>query len=866
MRCSSGYRYVFFFVMASLLSIGQLAHAQVRWAEGTVAQPETNATGRWRAVSNAGGNVVFNGNIGWSSSGSKATLTCSSIRNISDTTTSGPLRMVLFYSSSKYPASGTNAAVYEFAPSGLGPQQSIDNVNSGLVNFNPPSACSYRSMLLQEFVGGQWETDNSVTFISPCDLNPAEGPVSGGTQITITGRDLARVSGATFDGISVALDSKSETQIKVTSPAHAIGEVPLRLTDGGAFATLTYKYVAAAPTISSISPTSGPTAGGNAVTINGTELAGVTTVKFGSTSATIDSKTATKIVVIAPPGPAGDVTLRVDSPSGFATKLYQYVAPRPEVTKIDPNHGPAAGGQTVIITGKNFSEVTQVLFDGEKGTIKNKQATSLEVVTPPHAAGVIVVSVRTAGASDGIKYTYDDPKGETQFLPVVGSLPGNLGSFFRTALQLTNPGSAPLSGKIVFHKQGQAPSPSDPSLDYTLPPGGTTAIPDVLPAMNASGLGSLDLQAAPGTTAPRSLVRVFNDGGVNGTTGMTIDFVQPGEALGAGDSAVLLAPSDVGLFRFNIGVRALDADATLNVVVRNSAGTIVRTNPQQFAAGSFTQVSASTIAGGTLAANDSLTFQITAGTVLIYGATTDNITQDPSYQAARRVPLSGSSPMVIPVAGSVAGNFGSFFRTSTQMHNPLSEPITVKVVFHAQGQSGKDTDPSTLVTLQPGETRFFGDIVAAVGTTGLGSVDVIPQGQSRPVVIARIYNDAGAKGTTGMTLDAFPESDALQVNDTAILIAPANAADFRYNIGVRTLDAATLQFTVRNAAGAIKKTHEASYASDFFTQARASDLLGTEIAANDTISIKVLSGAAFLYGSTTDNRTQDPSVQMAETQ
>ena len=74
--------------------------------------------------------------------------------------------------------------------------------------------------------------------------------------------------------------------------------------------------------------------------------------------------------------------------------------------------------------------------------------------------------------------------------------------------------------------------------------------------------------------------------------------------------------------------------------------------------------------------------------------------------------------LVIPVAGSAAGNFNSFFRTATQIHNPTGSELSVKVLFHPQGQSGSDSDPSTTITLQPHETRFFADIVASIERDG----------------------------------------------------------------------------------------------------------------------------------------------------
>lgn len=73
---------------------------------------------------------------------------------------------------------------------------------------------------------------------------------------------------------------------------------------------------AASPTIKKLSPKDGTTAGGTSVTIKGANLAGVTAVKFGSTSATIDSSTATSITVETPPEAAGRVEVKVTTANG----------------------------------------------------------------------------------------------------------------------------------------------------------------------------------------------------------------------------------------------------------------------------------------------------------------------------------------------------------------------------------------------------------------------------------------------------------------------------------------------------------------------------------------------------------------------
>ena len=98
-------------------------------------------------------------------------------------------------------------------------------------------------------------------------------------------------------------------------------------TDTGASRTFTV----AGATISSLSPTTGPAAGGTIVTINGTNFTGVTAVKFGATAATIVTKSATKLTARAPAHAAGTVDVQVTTPLGTSTPVtadrFTYIAP-----------------------------------------------------------------------------------------------------------------------------------------------------------------------------------------------------------------------------------------------------------------------------------------------------------------------------------------------------------------------------------------------------------------------------------------------------------------------------------------------------------------------------------------------------------
>src|SRR6266545_3960156 len=231
------------------------------------------------------------------------------------------------------------------------------------------------------------------------------------------------------------------------------------------------------------------------------------------------------------------------------------------------------------------------------------------------------------------------PAIDLRILPVVGSTPGVGASFFRTSMQLHNPTSSGISGRIVFHASGVVGGDSDPALFYSLAPVQTQSIADLLPAMGRrSGLGSADIEVTAGAM-PAVTVRVFNDAGAAGTTGFTEEPIRAEDALRPGQLGVLLLPADLTNFRFNLGGRTLDGGATVTLTLRDAAGLVVTTVArglpptyhEQQSAGSFLGVTA-------LPAGGSLTVTVNAGAAIFYGATVDNMTSDPSLQIARPTP------------------------------------------------------------------------------------------------------------------------------------------------------------------------------------------------------------------------------------
>lgn len=226
----------------------------------------------------------------------------------------------------------------------------------------------------------------------------------------------------------------------------------------------------------------------------------------------------------------------------------------------------------------------------------------------------------------------------------------------------------------------------------------------------------------------------------------------------------------------------------------------------------------------------------------------------------------------IPVVGSTAGSSGSNFKTSLQLlfgSTGSSGSITGKLVFHPASTSGSSSDPTVTYNVGAGQVVSFPDIVATFGRSGLGSVDLITAPTAtKPVIITRVFNDAGTLGTSGLTEDVIDPTDArvIQGGFTAFLVTPVDPTKTRFNIGVRTgASGANLTAVLRDTNGTVLKTVTKSYLPNWFEQVDSTSFFaGTAVGANQSIAITVsIGGSAIVYGSTTDNISNDPNIQFA---
>jgi hypothetical protein len=149
---------------------------------------------------------------------------------------------------------------------------------------------------------------SSAAAQSSITVNPSVVPTTGGVTVTVTGSGFQ--SGVTV----IELDSDvipaaevtvvSPTQLTFVSPARPASGVILSVATGAVRSGPHAFNFAPLPTISALSPSSGPAAGGYVVEVTGTGFVhGDTTVKVGSAPAVAATFISpTQISFIMPPG------------------------------------------------------------------------------------------------------------------------------------------------------------------------------------------------------------------------------------------------------------------------------------------------------------------------------------------------------------------------------------------------------------------------------------------------------------------------------------------------------------------------------------------------------------------------------------
>ncbi len=228
------------------------------------------------------------------------------------------------------------------------------------------------------------------------------GPLSGGTQMTITGSNF-------MEGVIVTIGEKrvqqldffSPTELRLRTPPGTVGPKSVRVTnpDGQEAVKEDGFSYNLPPRIFSLSPNAGPLEGGTPITITGTGFIvspyPPVSVLIGDAEASIGRVLPTQITAVTPISDAGVKDVVVVNPDGQRATLrgaFTYNT-APVITRVTPDNGRLAGGTRITIQGGGFQPGAEVRISINQGAYR--AASSVEVMsssiitalTPPGQPG-----------------------------------------------------------------------------------------------------------------------------------------------------------------------------------------------------------------------------------------------------------------------------------------------------------------------------------------------------------------------------------------------------------------------------------------------------------------------------------------------
>jgi len=286
---------------------------------------------------------------------------------------------------------------------------------------------------------GAYTVNGIATPATPTAMAPTVAALSvakgvAGAPVTITGAGLAGATSVRFGDSPATFQPTTTggvTKLVAVAPAHAAGTVDVTVTNAaGTSATSkasVFTYVPPPPGIATLAPDTVSIFGGRTVTLSGTDLTGVTTVKVGTSSAPAKSVTATSLTFLAPAKPAGTYSVTVATKYGTSNPagLIRYENPPPPVIgALTPGTGPTYKPTPVVVTGSNLTGATKVTLNGRTVSFTKVSDTTIRLTLPAHAAGTAALQITTPGGTSTTgAFTYVAPPA-----PVITSLSTPAGS------------------------------------------------------------------------------------------------------------------------------------------------------------------------------------------------------------------------------------------------------------------------------------------------------------------------------------------------------------------------------------------------------------------------------------------------------
>lgn len=502
-------------------------------------------------------------------------------------------------------------------------------------------------------------------------------------------------------------------------PAHLLRALLLSAALAAGIGGVRVTEAAPAPTVTAVSPASGPLAGGTAITITGTGFAAGATVDLGGVAATgvavVSATSITATTAARAPGAVVVTVTNADGQGGTLSGGFTYLGPPPTLAAIMPATGPTAGATTVTLTGAEFGAGATVTIGGVAATsVVAVSGASVTAVAPAGVAGAANVVVTKADGQSatlvgGYTYTQSAPPTVTSVSPTSATHGGG------TPVTITGAGF--VAGAVVRFGAALATNvvvASPTSLTAITPAGTVNALVNVSVANADSQSGTL-----------ASAFRFVETGAV------TVTAVTPVAGALEGGTAVTITGTN-----FNAAATVKFGD-TFGVVTSVTATTVTALSPLKAAAGKVTiTVTNTDTKAGTL--KDAFTYQkaptLTAITTPVRAASAggtavtlagtgfvEGMTVTIGGVVATDVKLTGATSVTFTAPAGTAGLAAASVRNSDGQVATVSAAVEYVLAPAISGIAPASGDEAG-----GGDVYIYGEGLTAAATVTFGGKAVTP--------------------------------------------------------------------------------------------------------------------------------------------
>ena len=565
----------------------------------------------------------------------------------------------------------------------------------------------------------------------------------------------------------------------------------------------------------------------------------------------------------------------------YAGQTFTAVARQPWLTVTPASGVVAAGGTTLTVVartaglpvGTSLGGLTVTLSAPPAGGVATNNST---VLSPSFSVGLVTPVTPSAK---------DTPPPDALIIAAVAHADG-INSHFQSDVRVSNTSAKLITYQLTFTPSGESGITHGQQTQFSIEPGRTIALDDILKTWfgtgNGSAMGTLEIRPLTETTGAseafgmlRNLTtfassRTFNVT-ANGTFGQYVPAVPFASFVGRERILSLQQIAQSSKYRTNLGiVEGSGHPVSLLVRVFGQSGEYLTDFPVSLRGGQHLQLNAFLREQGISTLHDGrVEVEVLSGDGLVtaYASVLDNGTSDPLLVTPVAVDSVGQTKWVVPGVADLASGFANW-QTDMRLFNAGREPVEATFTFHSQ--NGGAPKVKTL-TIGPGQVRQFDKALASLFDTAndAGAVHITTADPAKLIATARTYNQTGT-GTYGQFISAVTVQEAAGLGSRPLqLLQVEESHRFRSNIGLVEVTGKPVKVEIAAIPPDAKFTAYTELElqpNEFRQLGSLLKSMGLDDTHNARVTVNVIDGQGRVtaYASVIDMETNDPTLIPAQ--